>query len=613
MTSTTASIPEAMRDRLAANLARMRECRLDIADAVASARLPEFACATGRDGSETIRHKDARDRWCWFGGSSLPSISADAIVGYPSPDEGSLLIPGILTGLEAKLALARRSHHTVVFVWEPQPASLFFAFCLHDYTGDMASDRLQWLAGDRPGDEVQQFLAGNDGFDLPRHILRVPGLPAQRMEDLQRQLERAVQVHAIHVAGRIEQLRSLWCQAFGTGETPGPTRMESGSHRIMVWAGSPADTVIGRSEGIRRALQSGDWDYAMSVPDRPGEAHVLARLRLIESMTPTFLLYLGAMPEAFRRLLPQRLPVVHWCAAGDRDDPPPDSLRPCDFWLTASESEYPQHADRFRVQCLDAGVATDLFHPPGEITPGDVVVRRDSAVPILLELPSDDPSAYEVGLTSHVNLWHALCGLLREDIDSYSYETAGRFLSEAERASGVNLSEDSIRTNFVQWIRKVMAPAAMGRACMDALREKGLAVVTYGSHWGTDGDNRPALQTAEQTASCLRGSRVAVFGACEGLSVERLLQAAACGSVPICYGSAETLSRCHPRLDSVIACSRFYHQPAGLVAQVQEILSLGESEFGRISASAARAAADHSVSVRLGQIAELVDRGVPEQ
>ncbi|MGB0714561.1 MAG: hypothetical protein ACPGXK_01705 [Phycisphaerae bacterium] len=600
MVSGPDTLPASARQCFEHNLAALRTRQPAVADALTAADWPAFSFETGRDGSTSIRINEGPGVGVWFGGSSMPSVSADAIVGFSSSEDGSIVLPGVQTGREILLLLERRAAHTAVYVWEPHPQHMLMAFCLYDYADAMERHRLVWLSGDQPADELADFLAANHGFEMPQHILRVPGFSAQQTDELQRGLELTGAAHARHVAAEVERLRQRWSE---TSAQP----VTGGISRLMVWGADPSPSAVDRAAGIKRALEGLDCDSSIEFPEDPSRAHTLARLSLINDFVPQCLVYLGAMPMALRRLLPDSLTVVHWCAAGGIDRTPPLDLPHRDIWLTPHRRALFDTASwGHRVSSLDMGVDISRFHPPGEIAPGDTRVRRDNLVPIVMSLPPDQPGYYDVGLTSYLNLWQTLHDVLRERSHEFRYEIADQFLKEAERRCGVEISDPDIRTDFIGWLRHALAPAAMGRAVLRALQAANLNVVVHGDHWGHGDCIHPPLATVDAQVDCLRSSRVVILGSSQGLAIEAVMQAAACGTVPFCFGGFDEACFEHPILEPLLAHVRFYRNAGELVSQVRDVMALSPELFAERSRQMAAESLQHSATRRLEQILQWV-------
>ena len=101
------------------NLAALASFQPRVAEIVDAARIPPGVTpARGRDGSSTLLVPAEEGGSIWFGGSSMPSVSAvEMFAGFVS-DGRNVSLPGVLTGVEPLVVINKLPLHTALFVVE---------------------------------------------------------------------------------------------------------------------------------------------------------------------------------------------------------------------------------------------------------------------------------------------------------------------------------------------------------------------------------------------------------------------------------------------------------------------------------------------------------------
>ncbi|MHC5108667.1 MAG: hypothetical protein ACYTHJ_02165 [Planctomycetota bacterium] len=586
---------------LAGNLSALRRFQPDVARRVESARLPDFRLDTGRDGTKTLRILDNNGSWVWFGGSSMPTVSADAIAGVRSRQSGNVVVPGVLTGRELLLIADNRPDYVAIFVVESDPAAINLAMRLYDYAPLINAGRLVWVVGQDPVADTCRFLEAHDGYELPWHIVRVPQCAPQQLDALQRNFERAGVTHAAYVERTQREIAERMSRQDRGG---GPTAS------LAVVGIDPRDMPVERAGSVRRAAANLGWECALSIPESPDQVHTLARLRAVERAAPDWVLFLGVCPQKFRELLDPRTPVVSWSAmAGHTGATPRDERFAQDLWLAASQAEkrscLEQRLAEAQLDVLDSGVDNTLYSPGDNITGA-------GPISVLMDVPNDSAEANEVVLSSQVTLWNSLQRVIASAADEYTYERADHYVTRAEEHSGVELAETTVRTHFIQLLRGVLAPAGIARAIVQSLLGTCDNISIWGNNWS--GDDLPghpwagAIPSGEQRRDILRSSRAIVLGPFAGPAVELALQAAACGSLVIVRGARGEAEREFPHLAELLSALYFYTDRAELVQQVTTIQGMKADALIAARRAMRDAAEPHSIKNRLLHIAERVAR-----
>ncbi len=585
---------------LARNLDTLHRMQPEVAAMAESATLPSFEPAVGRDGSVTFLLRGSDGRPSWFGGSSMPQISARALFGGFVSDGTSLVLPSVLTGKDVLVLLDRLPAHAAVFIMEASGASVNLAMRLYDFSASMEAGRLVWLIGSDRSSAMVQFLASHTGYELPCHVPRVPQCSPQEMALLQRELEGA----AVEVGAGITQSVRRASKALDTlpilpiGKAP----------RVAVIGVDPREATIDRAGAVGRALTALRWRWAACVPDAPDKCHTLARLNLIEALRPDVVLFLGGCSEAFRALLPDALPVVSWAAiSGHVDAEAAARLRPRDLWCAQSVADRARWMDRGmpegQVCVLDVGVDEDRYRPAAR-NGGDLL-----DVALWIDPPDDRPASSGVSLTSHLSLWRSMQQVLDRACDDYTYENAESYFCEAEEDAQVRINDEAVRARFLKLLRNVIAPARVALAIASRLAALGIKLEIRGANWPQaasthGGRSRGAIPTGADRSSRLASTRLVVLGHCVGPSVELAMQALSAGVAVACRGTAVDVLADNPDRGALVQRIHFYGTREELAEVVEAVVGSGGADREKANALRSGVVANASYQVRLRQIHE---------
>ena len=644
-------------DRYRRNLGALRVRQADVAGLVDAAVVPDgVARAVGRDGSPTllvpnpeppyplsptpVRHPQGAALQ-WFGGSSMPLVSAEEMFCNVRADGGSVTLPGILSGVEALVIAGRLARHAAVFVVEESPLNLKLAMHVHDYAELLGDGRLVFMLADDLGARLRTFFAEHAGYELPGNMFRVPQRTAGQIAELQRRIEQAggevVRVQTEIVAAR---LRGLSGRSFG---------LLSDAPRVAVLSVDARSAAMAAAGRVVRALPCLGWPYETCVPDRPDRRHVAARLAAIERSAAEWVLYVGGTPAAERALLPSELPVVGWylpeCAP---PKPKPCSVPPGRFDLFLAGSQ------RRLNELLEAGFPRDQverFEPAADVDPDDAESDSDprasqptiaanaaeaDRVAVMMDLPDDRPEVGGITMPSHVALWRALQDRVLCEADRYDNENAESVLEQAERASGTTLTERGIRDTFAAMLRSRIGPATVARSLAQTLVKKGRRIGLWGVNWPAMGRGGGWPRSPDLGEDVRRGP-IPVGAALRGVihpgelvvlpwfsaaAVQTAVDALVSGAVVVIRGSEAAFAVEYPDLAAVACFIRFFRTGEELVELVNGVMADRDRFFGApafmpgfrnpgIYAGVRRDArrlvlAEHTVAARVERIAQLI-------
>jgi len=630
---------EADLDRFRRNLEALAENRPALAATLDALPLPaDFERTVGRDGSDTFRRRGPDGNWQWLGRSSMPTISAPALVGRPQTGGRNLILPAILTGHEALIALQFLPPYAAVFAYEADPVALKLVLHVRDLSAAILSRRLVLLCGEDVESVLREFFAAHPGFEFPQHLLPLPILRADVLERFKVQLEAAARQVTVlqHDAGA----------AIQQGWTDWTVAPVLDAPRILFLSRDPRPETAALARRLVRAAGSLGWDAAANLPDRPDRCHVVSRLRDLDRHRPDAVVLLkcvqGPLASAMCRL-PVDLAVCSWLtdpqsaqagvSEGFTNDrilfaaspevsavlsSNPSRDREGAVALAAreplphgrgleeiSESRAGVSVADCKIELLEIAADAVAFHPlPDEPRRFDVVILADAA--------DLRPEAAGLRLASHTRLWTELCSAAGwhgprargHALDpAWTDASAFELLAHAEGDSGVTLSEPELRELFLRQIRLRLAPTAITRAAIERLARSGLSVAVWGRGWNETETVRPLVQGPipddESANAVLHAAAVMVCPWFDAGAVQRVLDCLAAGRCPLFRAPDEPLRRLHPQLVEVLDLVPHAKRLDALVQETKRLVHAVTR--GRHPAAAARRALleGHTLAHRL--------------
>lgn len=563
----------------------------------------DVTIADGRDGSETYKLRGDNGRSVWFGRSSMPTISAPAwLAGFES-DGGHVFLPGIHTGLEPLVLSERLPIFAAVFVAERSLLAIKLALHLHDYSTVITDHRIVFLHGDDALDSLRVFYDAHGGFDKPTQLVPAPDWTTADITECQQLLDRAAAViDAVHEA-KISQA--------GDALHARTSRAESDNPGVAVLSVDTSPETLHHADRIGRALLALDWRHAICVPDAPDRGHVTARLEAIRRADADFALFVNSDAGRLRGILPNDIRIAAWildetCTGSLVSPEGTDDGRYFAGSHTILEAMVSAGLDREAITLCEPGADPACCGGDDPFTEASQEV--DTPVAVIADLPNDTPEAAGLTLASHLTLWRALRGVAAERVGGYDDAALEELAEMAQKRSGVELQDREIRSQFVEWLRSRIMPAALARASVDTLRESDHRFRVWGINWQDEEhlEDRYAgpIPHGRARHKLLTGTRVVVLPTTGMAAVQTALDALAMGRRVVWRMRREQVDREFPTLAVVSPYIHFYQSKAELGEMVAKLAStpLGsDKQDGEVMQLVRRG---HTIVNRLLAIAE---------
>ncbi|MBK8915182.1 MAG: glycosyltransferase family 1 protein [Phycisphaerales bacterium] len=478
----------------AENLAALSRHSPDLAKQLERVAIPsEWRPARGLDGWPLFRTERPGEPPQYSGGSAAPATRAAAVLaGVPASDR-NVALPAVLAGAELFLLLRRHPAHAAVFVFESDPPALAAVLRTQDLRVAIEARRLILSHPKEPLPLLDALLTREEGLLPPATLLRLPGVPEQRVTELQALCE--------SLNRRCAERRSA---AVISAAPRASTRTDiallslsslSAAHRA---ADELADAAraLGRTV-LLRALRT------------PTDAHPLSHERALAEHRPHCVIAFEHAAPPFRSGVAAAPPVApnRGTATPTQD---PRSAGP-------SSQNAPDSCTRFEWRCLppmSSAEAGELSNGGTEILAASPLVeaawraagrrvrpfywavraaeidqppvdRSRGAACVLLvgDVPDDSESAAGVVHPTHRILWRELQRRARETAFKRHASGPAALLDGVERASGLRIGDADTRAALLRAIVERIIPAAIAHRLIDLCVDAGASCVGLGTGW----------------------------------------------------------------------------------------------------------------------------------
>ena len=540
------TVTPALRKQYRRNLDALATRQPRVAEIIEAAPWPDgCAEAVGRDGSRTFRLGHEGGRPAWLGDSSMPSISAPAILEGLVSDGSNLVLPGVLTGWEAAVLIEKSWPHVAVFVLELDPSLARLALHLRDLSEAIERGRIVLLVGDDPVGALEAVIVDHPGYVFPAKLVRAPQCSAAQASAMQAALEaaggRASAVHQSKMEERAARIRSR------------AREWAPDKPSVALLSVDPSPGAIAQVRRIERALDHLGWPFETCMPDRPDRCHLLARLATIDHVEADLVLMIDSIPGALEEHIPDDLPTASWILPGGRVDAAAASR--CGqghmyFCATQGVREALRAAGMEAVRVVELAVGADHLLVGQES--GDE--RRSSGrVAVFADLPDARPQACGLTMTSHVRLFEEVGAVLARRIQKCSASDAEALLTKAVRKTGIRLTDEVLRRQFIEGIERRLFPRLIGEHVARAMIDAGRQVSLRGVDWSAfreDGAWHGSMPDAKGLSEMTRDLDVAVFPVPDEGSVQTMMDLMLRGVRVAQLGDREAFDSAHPGLAS---------------------------------------------------------------
>ncbi len=586
-------------DHLARNLDALRRTQPALAQALETVALPDGAeLVTGRDGASTYLLTDPEGRRHWFGGSSMPTLSAAALMGPVDVSNTNVLLPAVATGLEPVLLAGKLSGHCAVFVHECDLAALRMAMTLRDLSALIDGGRLIILPGPDVESELIAVLREHPGCEFPSRIVPLAGGDPG--------LVNALKV-AVEAAGRsVAAYRETAVRTIATELRARESFALAAAPRVAIISVDPRPETLAFAGRIHRAAQALNWPAATCLPDVPARCHGYARLATIRDQQADLVLTVNSFGGRIETHLNDRQPIASWFG-------PEGSVPAAVAEGVPSRGLHFASRPSQRDELIGAGVAAAAT---GVLETGaDHVLFRhlDEAeadperwgcdVGVLGDVANLDPQSH-VSAESHVRIFNAIVQSAPAWAETYTPDRADAILARAERRCSRPLKEERIRIGLIELIRGVIAPSLLARLAVERLVKAGLQVKVWGRHWelskGFAGIVQGEVPAPEDQNRVYNAASLVLCPFFTTATVQTVLDALAAGSRVLYRGPDVPVDTLYPQTSEVLALVPSYRRLTELSRAVTALTGGGHGDHpGRLAEARGLVLDRHTMTHRL--------------
>ena len=571
---------------------------------------PAARIVCGRDGEPVVQLAAGETRVCWLGGSSMPSVSAPAVLAGFADQGSNVAVVSIGTGHEARLLARRIPAHCAVFVCEADIVNIALALAVVDLSDAIRPGRIILIDGEVE-ESLAAFLVEHPGFVFPTQLYPLPGLSEAELGEPRAAIERAGRrVHADR------QQRTAEVAAEVARLLPA-----SGAERpcVVVLSVDAIGGAVQHAAHIGRTLATLGWKAASCVPEAPEKCHALARLAAVRDSSPDLVLFLNCTPGPLRSTWPSAVPYACWfLESAALPAIALEGLSPCRRLLAASDEVRVQllawGANTESVTVLETGVDDTVFRP---LDPADVDQTEGYELAVLCDGQDTSVEASNIGLESHARLWKQMTRLLTtagERDDGFNVETLFR---EAERQTSTRLKDQELRRQFIALVAGRLTKTISARTAVERLLSaaRGPAVALWGTNWRTHAEvrsiHRGPIPAAEGRNVIYNTAQVVVLPFADADAFRHVAEALAAGCCPLIRRPDRTALKNYPQTGEILAAVPSFAGVTQLADQVEQLTDDPGKRNAMVTSLRERLLAGHTLRDRLIAVRDLLQPAGP--
>ncbi len=557
------------------NITALSKRQPALADRLASVELPDsIHCATGRDGLPVIVDSWTENRIGWMGGSSMPSVSAPAVLSNFVDRGVNVALPSIGSGYECLHLLRLLQPHCAAFVCEESSPRLAATLCVVELDDPIADGRLILLDGNVE-ETLPRFIDEHPGYDFPTQLLTLPEFDAvgfkSRTDTVHRACHIAAQQHLKHLAALRERI------------APGVSSPKNSPH-VAILSVDAVGGAIEHAQSIERAACNLGWTTSISVPNHPQSCSLVSRVQAIAERPVDLVLLLNTVPGQLADYLTESIDVACWYLDDSRlPSVALEGIGDVRRLIAASQEVKQILVDRAapvdRIRVIEKGVDHVRF--------GNAGVSTDSSDAVLVFADAKDlsPNTANIGLESHEKLWAEMQQSITQASDRKKAIDLAELLKKAERSTGIKLNDDSLRRQFLGMVNERMPKTIVTRSAVEAMVAANISVELFGRHWKSHDSVASichgVIPNDADRAKYFAKSCCGVFAYCDAQAVGHALEAIASGCLPLMRADYNGLLNQYDRASRTLQKVPKFGTYAELIAMVRK-WSFGGDDRNRL-------------------------------
>ncbi|MFQ5806378.1 MAG: hypothetical protein ACE5I3_08005 [Phycisphaerae bacterium] len=450
-----------------ANLTALRAEQPELARQLERTGLPShWRPVTALDGFPTYRLEPAGAPPQWLAGTAAPRTRAGALLRYDRVADKNPAVPTIAAGAELKLLLDRLTSRQAVFVFEDDTTQLAAVLRTVDVAHAITCGRCILVPPQREQAFLAQLFEAYPGLLSPGTILTLPAVSDERLARVRTICET--------VARQTNDTRNRRLRSLTARIRPRPEHTLEARLAVLALGPNPSSHQL--TSELAGAADKLRWSCCRCAATGPRNVHVLPHCERLADFAAELSICIDHSPGSLP--LPASKTVCQWHLS-TKDIP--ESLADDD---TVHLAATPAVAQALRAAGVPGARLIDFHWAfPVRDTQAPSRPRSPRAVAVVADLPDASASACRIKQPTHKRLWAQLQQTAAKVWETAEITRPATLLRSAERASGVELSESSLRTRMVRIIEHVLIPAVVLERISQLLQQASFEVVIVGTGW----------------------------------------------------------------------------------------------------------------------------------
>jgi hypothetical protein len=451
-----------------ANLTSLRDQQPELAEELEHVALPaHWHPVAALDGFVTYRLEPTDSPPQWLADTAAPATRARALLRSEQLSDKNPALPTIAAGAELDFLLENLTPRQAVFVFERQTVQLAAVLRTVDLAEGIRTGRCIFVPAESEQAFLTQLLESCPGLLPPGTIVALPGVDEPRFAALRAICEA--------VASQTHEARNRRLQAVVSDlQSAAPDRR---SPRVALLALGPNPKRHRLAVQLAGAAEELGWTACCCVASDAQSVHVLPHCERLAEFGAELAICIDHRPGLLP--LPAGKIACQWHLESRTvlDSMPRDD--------TVHLAATPRVAEALRAAGATERRVMDCFWacPQSATVDPQPATRNPQSVVLVADLPDSSATACRIDQPTHRRLWAQLHQTAGKVWETAEITQPAALLRNAERASGVELGERSLRERMCRIIEHALIPAVVLERILRLLRQESCEVFTVGTGW----------------------------------------------------------------------------------------------------------------------------------
>lgn len=455
------------------NLEALSADQPDFASRLQELTLPDFwRPVAGLDGFPTWRIEPEGQPPSWLAGTAAPLARAEGLLRLDLLKDKNPALPTIAVGAELKLLLDRLDNRQAVYVFERAFKTLVPVLRLVDFSADIRAGRCIFVPPFNEEVILSELLSKYPGLLPPGILISLPNQPDERLTELCDLCER--------VSHRTSEVRHQRMKSLAICEPEPLSVNKKPNFAVLAFGADQRSYKL--AANLADSASAIGWRACSRIAAGPREIHSIIHHEELSRFTPNLVIAVGHSPGSFpigeTCILCQWHVKLHEIASNCSSD---------NYHHLAASPDMMEELRRF-------GVPKSRIHkffwalpqlPATPTSPGVNFGESGNSKCVALIGDIFDTSAAACGIEqpTHQQLWKQIDETAHERCFTSDILYPESLLRKGEIASGVKISDASLRERFLRIVKHVLIPTVVLQTISQRLTDEGYEVHAVGKGW----------------------------------------------------------------------------------------------------------------------------------